>query len=486
MFPDLSRKHRRPRLEVLEQRDVPTITLSGGILTILGTSAADVATVQINSNNTLTPYDDSVVATRTSGGQTETQSFALWHTFLGLNGQPPIHVQQVKGIVFHGGAGNDVFWNHTGIPATAFGDDGNDSLHAGSGGDTLYGGTGDDNLFGGAGKDVLDGGAGNDVLVSIGGGVDQLYGGTGTDNFWYDSSDVVHDASTSEQQAGDLHNVKAFFSYSYNGGGGQTPVPLELLGQNLADPLPGILGLSTQNYKNLPLFGSMGPQVSDIQQGASGDCYFLSTLGAMAQANPSSIRRLVVDLGDGTYAVHFHDANGKSVFVRVDADLWTDAEGSPVFARFGQQNTLWVPIVEKAWAFYRDDLGNYPSISGGNAPGVPLDPALNLAQGTSHPTSGYSSGQAYLSAIKTALAQGLGVVFGAPTSFNDNTPEIQTNDNTSTYRRGQHIYVAEAVLTDAHGNPTGIKLYNPWGFEVTIHSPDLIYFCSGGFGTFSV
>ena len=39
---------------------------------------------------------------------------------------------------------------------------------------------------------------------------------------------------------------------------------------------------------------------------------------------------------------------------------------------------------------------------------------------------------------------------------------------------------------DSKGNPTGIKLYNPWGFYVSIHSPDLIYFCSFGFRSFSV
>jgi hypothetical protein len=44
----------------------------------------------------------------------------------------------------------------------------------------------------------------------------------------------------------------------------------------------------------------------------------------------------------------------------------------------------------------------------------------------------------------------------------------------------------QAVLTDANGTPTGIQLYNPWGFEVTIHNPSLIYYCSRGIGTFEV
>jgi hypothetical protein len=480
------RSTRRFRLEALEQRDVPTATLIGGIVTIDPTDPKAVVnattTVQIDNRGTwFNPYDDKVVVTRTTPGHTETQSFAIYSQF-SLVGHPPAKV--VKGIVFNGGAGQDTFKNMTSIPATAYGGDGNAWLYAGSGGDKLVGGSGNDHLFGGAGNDVLIAGTGNDVVVSIGGGVDQLYTAIGHDQLWCDTKDVTHIPTPQLLGTTVVHRVSSFYSYSYNGGNGQTAVPLELKGQGLASPLPGQPGLQLENFKNMPLFGSMGPQVSDVVQGAVGDCYFLSTLGAMARTNPDSINRLVADLGDGTYAVHFHDAQGKSVFVRVNADLWTDAEGSLQFARLGQQNALWVPIVEKAWAFFRDQMGNYPSISGGNNPGVPLDKALGLGTVTQHPTGNYANGQAYLSAIQKALSQNQAVTFGAPGPFTDSTPMIKTNDNSSTYRRGQHIYVVEAVLTDGNGKPTGIKLYNPWGYEVTIHSADLIYFCSGGFASF--
>jgi hypothetical protein len=72
-------------------------------------------------------------------------------------------------------------------------------------------------------------------------------------------------------------------------------------------------------------------------------------------------------------------------------------------------------------------------------------------------------------------------VFGAPAGFTNNTPETQT-----TYRRGQHIYVVESILTNEGGTPIGIKLFNPWGFEVTITNPSLIYYCSLGIGVFKV
>jgi hypothetical protein len=475
---------RRPSLEVLEQRDVPTIALSNGVITIMGTSAADTATVTINNNNTpANSMDDKVVVTRTSPSQSETKSFALW-TSIDFRGFQ-IPARAVIGIVFHGLQGNDVFQNLTSIPATAYGEGGDDWLHAGSGGDVLYGGTGNDHLFGGAGKDVLDGGDDNDVLVSIGGNADQLFGGAGADSYWKGPDDALGDPI--QNLLGDhVHTVSSFFSYSFNGGITQTPVPLELTGQSLADPLPGQMGLKLYNYKGLPLFASTGPQVGDVQQGAVGDCYFMSTLGAIARANPGRIREMVADLGDGTYAVQFRDAQGQSVFARVDADLWTDAEGSLVFAHEGNQGSLWVPIVEKAWAFYRREMGSYPSISGGNGSGVPLDKALGLSLAVNGKTGSYASGQAYLGAIQDALAKGYAVTLGGPAGLNDHTPMIQTNDNSSTYRRGQHIYVVEAVLTDGRGKPSGIKLYNAYGFEVTVHDPALVYFCSGGFAAYHV
>ncbi len=276
--------------------------------------------------------------------------------------------------------------------------------------------------------------------------------------------------------------MSSFFSYSYNGGTSQTPVSLQLLGQNLADPLPGEPGLTETNFKALPLFGPKGPQLSDIVQGNVGDCYFLATLGAMVQTDPASIRRLVVDLGDGTYAVNFSNASGQSVFVRVDADLWTNAAGSPVFAGLGPQKALWVAVVEKAWAFYRADVGNYPSIAGGDSPGILPGVALNLGGADPvQPTGGFANGQSYLGAIQAALSQGQGVVLGGPDGFTNNTPETGT-----TFRRGQHDYVVLAVLTDAAGTPTGLTLYNPHGFEVTITDPGLIYYCSIGFQTFAV
>jgi Ca2+-binding RTX toxin-like protein len=103
-----------------------------------------------------------------------------------INGWVYTYISEVSGpwarlavppsrIVFHGGGGDDTFVNQTGIPCTADGGPGNDTLIGGSGPDFLLGGAGVDFLNGGAGNDYLDGG--------LDGSHDVLIGGPGSDIF---------------------------------------------------------------------------------------------------------------------------------------------------------------------------------------------------------------------------------------------------------------------------------------------------------------
>jgi VCBS repeat-containing protein len=113
-----------------------------------------------------------------------------------------LHFLGAAGATDHLGAGNDEV--HTGgrlgTVTTVFGEDGNDTLMAGSGSgqNIFFGGNGDDILVAGVASDKLDGGAGNDHLfvgnTSIGGGhVNQamLTGGSGNDTFFFNNSDAA-------------------------------------------------------------------------------------------------------------------------------------------------------------------------------------------------------------------------------------------------------------------------------------------------------
>jgi hypothetical protein len=96
---------------------------------------------------------------------------------------------------------------------------------------------------------------------------------------------------------------------------------------------------------------------SQIQQGALGDCYFLSSLASIAQHSPQAITNLIVPNGDGTYTVEFYAKIGGVLtpdYVTVDG-MVPESGGDFEFADgfnsvTSPTNILWGPLVEKAYA----------------------------------------------------------------------------------------------------------------------------------------
>jgi hypothetical protein len=445
----------------------------------------------------------------------------------------------VTNVVFRGNAGDDVFDNATSLKSSAYGGDGNDVLHGGSGddfqeggygndtlygnggndvlwgsgeadeihggdgddvifghggNDVIYGDAGRDSLYGGSGNDQFHGGTGQDLIVAVGSGADTVTGDSQWDNYWLDTSDVLTDASPDEKSMGYVHTISAFYKV------GSTAVGLEPLGEDLPDPAANpALSTVTANFAKDTLFAAGGPTKNDIFQGSTGDCYFLSPLSATADSDPEYIRRMVVSLGDGTYAVRFL-RNGQPVYVRVDADLWVNGNGDPVYAKLGAEKSLWVPIVEKAFALFREDKATYDSISGGNGP-VPLEDQLG-ATVTPYSSQGptkeqvlawYDSGSPagtikdeihasvvdMLDWMNTQRTAGKEVITGSIAGVNDFTPLIIDGSN-PTWHRGQHIYMVDHVEYDANKNPTALVLRNPYGSFDKLTDFTRIYFCIGG------
>jgi hypothetical protein len=545
---------RKPNLNILalDRRDLPSVSLgSTGILTIDCGNLNDSVSV-----STVGTSVKARVITTAPGASIGTVFEKLF---------PAASVQKVR---FYGNGGNDKFTNLTTLPVWAVGGDGNDELiggtgddwfsggagndtvtagsgkdtilgssgndriDGGSGNDLLYGGTNNDVIFGGFGQDVLygedgndalygggdadrmDGGGGNDNLVSVGGGTDTVTGGLGFDSFWMDPGDILTDASATETAKKHVHRVTAFEGYSYDGGTTVTPVSKELLGQNLADPwrtdVEMELLYTKEDFSAKPLFASGGPTKEDVKQGSVGDCWLMAKLAAIADANPDYIRQMVTDFGDGTYGVRFY-RNGVAQHIRVDADLWVTSPGNPMYAELGKEGSIWVAIVEKAWAFFRFQEGNYASIAGGNgnidnpllgmtgspfAKGEPVSPAavvnwVNVGS-PSGLTAYYVKQTAinWLNAVKAARAANKPVTVGAVAALSNSTAirvdNLATPDvNENTYRHSSHVYMVDKVLTNASGTPTGIKLYDPWGLERTITDMTRIYFClsAGGHWT---
>jgi hypothetical protein len=350
----------------------------------------------------------------------------------------------VSRVVVNGNGGNDSIAAYGSINVPLV-------LDGGGGNDTLTGGAGDDRLYGGSGSDTLAGGAGDDVLVSIGGAADhdRLTGGAGHDNFWTDSGTTD---TTTDRSAGDFaHAVESFMSYRIErafGPTSNTSASVRLAAQDLPDPTAtGHAGW--KNFSGQPLFASSGPSEHDVDQNAAADCYFLATLAAVARAAPERITSRVVDLGDGTYAVQFN-RDGRDVFVRVDGDLPVNRSGALYYAGLGRQGSVWVPIVEKAWAFFRQAEGTYGSINLGRAKEVYEALGVRDVHFTSNPDSFRASG-GLLNAIDAFLKGGASVSYWT-------LPKVP--DASRLWPR--HVMTAVRVVRNARGVPTGLVLRDPY------------------------
>ena len=281
-----------------------------------------------------------------------------------------IGTDEIGDDVIEGGGGHDDIYAGAGDDTVHAGS-GDDYVEGGSGADRLHGegdtdelcgGDGEDSLFAGSGNDELNGGNDDDLLVSIDDdALDDLNGDGGFDSFWIDKvptstpplTTTDNTDADSEEDETNVHKVEEF----------ENGADLSLDGDNLADPAlePGVTN-PLRNYADRPLFGSAGPGLTDVRQGDVGDCWLMGTLGAAARVNQNVVRQLVADLGDGTFAVQIEQKQ-----YRVDADLAYagSAERELYYADLGHDDSLWVAIVEKAWALYRD--GTYDSLNNDNA-----------------------------------------------------------------------------------------------------------------------
>ncbi|KAK3267978.1 hypothetical protein CYMTET_23493 [Cymbomonas tetramitiformis] len=119
---------------------------------------------------------------------------------------------------------------------------------------------------------------------------------------------------------------------------------------------------------------------NDIKQGQLGDCWFLSSLAALAEY-PHLIKAVFKDKHkseEGTFTMIFCKS-GRWIEVEVD-DRLPLKDGTPIYAH--SDNELWVILLEKAFAKLH---GSYDAIAGG----LPNEAMVDLtgAPGMSYPFS---------------------------------------------------------------------------------------------------
>jgi hypothetical protein len=211
-------------------------------------------------------------------------------------------------------------------------------------------------------------------------------------------------------------------------------------------------GVTYERFADRPLFADGGPSPDDVRQGSVGDCYFLAVLGSVAKADAARVREHIVDLGDGTYCVEFLDTATRSpAFVRVDNQLGRFFDMTQLaYADLGRQDSMWVAVMEKAYAMFRTAAGSYASVAGGWM--TEAYAALGVTNSVSTFTA--ASPAALLQALGAQLKAGKSVTFGTVAE-----PAAQSG------LVGNHAYAVDAVITNSKGVPTHVRLRNPWGVD---------------------
>ena len=200
---------------------------------------------------------------------------------------------------------------------------------------------------------------------------------------------------------------------------------------------------------------SGGPDpLTDINQGADGDCWYLAGLGAVAETNPDLIKRNIRQNPNGTFTVTFY-RDGKPVDITVTGDFpygTKDGWFAWAYAHQGSDGAEWAMIYEKAYAEYR--VG-YNQIDGGFGD-------TSLADLTGRPATRGSPGDYSLADVRARLDHGYAITVGTNSSdspwweFWDHPSRIDHNQLVTS-----HEYYVKSV--DLNGHPPTITIVNPWG-----------------------
>jgi hypothetical protein len=237
-------------------------------------------------------------------------------------------------------------------------------------------------------------------------------------------------------------------------------------------------------YTDKNLYGTGGPRASDIQQDSFGDCYFVATLGAVAQENPAAIRNAIsYDAKTQSFNVSLYDSAGKARTINVTqaeiADNVSQGGGSTM-DNTGTTARGWPAVMETAFAKMNDSnpknglTEGYTAIRNG---GWPAD-AMRTVTGNAGSEVKFSQGM--FESRSTALDRMGNAVASALKNDKPVTAwSVPERDSRSLWGQltgaanpqdglaDNHVYTVQSIAKDANG-VWQVTLRNPWGHNVGV------------------
>lgn len=200
----------------------------------------------------------------------------------------------------------------------------------------------------------------------------------------------------------------------------------------------GVTPLDDDAFRSDKAGRPIPPVFGDVDQGNLGDSWLLASLAAVAHAQPAELVRRVQRIGAASFNVRLGEEE-----IRVKAEFSNEGYASPT--PNGQKDTLWVALVEKAFAL-RESM-SYQNLEGGN-PGRALD-ALTGARSKKTSISELTKADALYKALREGKSATRAMV-------------LRTRpQNVASPLHPEHNYAVLDVFE--RGKSRIVKIYNPWG-----------------------
>jgi hypothetical protein len=267
---------------------------------------------------------------------------------------------------------------------------------------------------------------------------------------------------------------------------------LELLGLS-GDSAPGNVGAPAKpqqppRFEANDLYGPGGnPRAADIDQDSIGDCYFVATIGALAEKQPDRIKNAIdYDPATGNYTVKLHKEEWqwappgwetREVKIEVtQKDLennLTRHGGSTVDNNSGTDGPMWPAVMETAYARMHDENHSdglnqgYEEINGGWAKDAMF--AVTGSEGKDIGPIGMLPGDAQskilYEQISGALKDGRAVTLSTDPENRDLIDIVSGDPGVQDGLVDNHVYMVEGITKDANGKVM-IELRNPWSHNI--------------------